>query len=154
MKPLKLLFNVNYIYGVLNFTFDQRESEVNLHKATSSPESSSNMSPVMSLIHVLLLMKFLLTKCRHHAHVYWNLMYPLSILKVVFLESNPLWFIETLISFIRAYVNCLYMPDYLFFTRSWSAIIGPKLFFTRSWSAIIGTKQPNVNQSPQQWRWQ
>ena len=39
-------------------------------------------------------------------------MYPLSILKVVFLESNPLWFIETLISFIRAYVNnCLYMPD-------------------------------------------
>jgi hypothetical protein len=52
-----------------------------------------------------------LWKCRHHAHVYWNLMYPLSILKVVFLESNPLWFIETLISFIRAYVNCLSMPD-------------------------------------------
>ena len=26
------------------------------------------------------------------------------------------------------------------------------LFFTRSWSAIIGTKQPKVNQSPQQWR--
>ena len=26
------------------------------------------------------------------------------------------------------------------------------LFFTRSWSAIIGTKQPNVNQSSQQWR--
>jgi hypothetical protein len=41
---------------------------------------------------------------------------------------------------------------YLFFTRSWSAIIGPKLFFTRSWSAIIRTKQPKVNQSPQQWR--
>jgi hypothetical protein len=37
----------------------------------------------------------------------------------------------------------------LFFTRSWSAIIGPKLFFTRLWSAIIGTKQPKVNQSPQ-----
>ena len=32
------------------------------------------------------------------------------------------------------------MIVYLFFTRSWSAIIGPKLFFTRSWSAIIGTK--------------
>jgi hypothetical protein len=26
------------------------------------------------------------------------------------------------------------------------------LFVTRSWSAIIGTKQPKVNQSPQQWR--
>ena len=44
------------------------------------------------------------------------------------------------------------MIVYLFFTRSWSAIIGSKLFFTRSWSAIIGTKQPKVNQSPQQWR--
>jgi hypothetical protein len=43
------------------------------------------------------------------------------------------------------------MIVYLFFTRSWSAIIGSKLFFTRSWSAIIGTKQPKVNQSPQQW---
>ena len=44
------------------------------------------------------------------------------------------------------------MIVYLFFTRSWSAIIGPKLFFTRLWSAIIGTKQPKVNQSPQYWR--
>ena len=44
------------------------------------------------------------------------------------------------------------MIVYLFFTRTWSAIIGPKLFFTRSWSAIIGTKQLKVNQSPQQWR--
>jgi hypothetical protein len=26
------------------------------------------------------------------------------------------------------------------------------LFVTRSWSAIVGTKQPKVNQSPQQWR--
>ena len=34
------------------------------------------------------------------------------------------------------------MIVYLFFTRSWSAIIGPKPFFTRLWSAIIGTKQP------------
>jgi hypothetical protein len=41
------------------------------------------------------------------------------------------------------------MIAYLFFTRSWSAIIGPKLFFTRLWSAIIGTKQPKVNQSLQ-----
>jgi hypothetical protein len=41
------------------------------------------------------------------------------------------------------------MIVYLFFTRSWSPIIGPKLFFTRLWSAIIGTKQPKVNQSPQ-----
>jgi hypothetical protein len=41
------------------------------------------------------------------------------------------------------------MIVYLFFTRSWSAFIGPKLFFTRLWSAIIGTKQPKVNQSPQ-----
>jgi hypothetical protein len=44
-----------------------------------------------------------------------------------------------------------YTIVYLFFTRSWLVIIGPKLFFTRSWSAIIGTKQPKVNQSPQQW---
>jgi hypothetical protein len=41
------------------------------------------------------------------------------------------------------------MNIFLFFTRSWSAIIGSKLFFTRLWSAIIGTKQPKVNQSPQ-----
>jgi hypothetical protein len=33
------------LQGDLNFTFDQRESEVNLHKATSSPESPSNASP-------------------------------------------------------------------------------------------------------------
>ena len=36
--------------------------------------------------------------------VYRSLSYPLSILKVIFLESNPLQFIETLMSFIRAYV--------------------------------------------------
>jgi hypothetical protein len=39
------------------------------------------------------------------------------------------------------------MIVYLFFTRSWSAIIELKLFFTRLWSAIIGTKQPKVSQS-------
>jgi hypothetical protein len=33
-----------------------------------------------------------------------------------------------------------------------SAFMIVYLFFTRSWSAIIGTKQPKVNQSPQQWR--
>ena len=43
------------------------------------------------------------------------------------------------------------MIVYHFFTRSWSAIIGPKRFFTMLWSAIIGTKQPKVNQSPHQW---
>jgi hypothetical protein len=31
-------------------------------------------------------------------------------LKVIFLESNPLLFIETLISFIRGFVYCLYIP--------------------------------------------
>ena len=41
----------------------------------------------------------------YRARVYWNLSYPLiSILKVIFLESNPMWFIETLISFIRGFV--------------------------------------------------
>ena len=43
---------------------------------------------------------FHLWKCRYH--VYWNLSYPLSILKVIFLKSNPLvplQFKETLISF-------------------------------------------------------
>ena len=34
----------------------------------------------------------------------------LSILKVIFLESIPLRFIETLISFVRSFVYCLYMP--------------------------------------------
>jgi len=33
------------LQGDLNFSFDQRESEVNLHKAISSPESPSNVSP-------------------------------------------------------------------------------------------------------------
>ena len=33
------------LQGDLNFDFDQRESEVNLHKATSLPESPSNVSP-------------------------------------------------------------------------------------------------------------
>ena len=34
-----------------------------------------------------------LWKCRYRAHVYWNLWYQLlSILKVIFLESNPLQF--------------------------------------------------------------
>ena len=33
------------LQGDLNFAFDQREREVNLHKATSSPESPSNHIP-------------------------------------------------------------------------------------------------------------
>ena len=33
------------LQGDLNFAFDQRESKVNLHKATSLPESPSNVSP-------------------------------------------------------------------------------------------------------------
>ena len=33
------------LQGDLNFAFDQRESEVNLHKATSLHESPSNVSP-------------------------------------------------------------------------------------------------------------
>ena len=33
------------LQGDLNFSLDQRESEVNLHKATSSPESPSHVSP-------------------------------------------------------------------------------------------------------------
>ena len=33
------------LQGDLNFTFDQRESKVNLHKSTSSLESPSNVSP-------------------------------------------------------------------------------------------------------------
>jgi hypothetical protein len=37
------------LQGDLNFTFDQRESGVNLHKATSSPESPSNVSPEVVL---------------------------------------------------------------------------------------------------------
>jgi hypothetical protein len=32
------------LQGDLNFAFDQWESEVNLHKATSSPKSPSNLS--------------------------------------------------------------------------------------------------------------
>ena len=33
------------LQGDLSFAFEQRESEVNLHKATSLPESPSNVSP-------------------------------------------------------------------------------------------------------------
>ena len=36
----------------LNFAFDQRESEVNLHKVTSSPKSPSNVSTV-NMFHVM-----------------------------------------------------------------------------------------------------
>ena len=36
--------------------------------------------------------------------------------------------------------------------RAYSASMIVYLFVARSWSAIIGTKQPKVNQSPQQWR--
>ena len=36
--------------------------------------------------------------------------------------------------------------------RAYLSIMIVYLFFTRSWSAIIGTKQPKVNQSPPQWR--
>ena len=35
------------LQGDFNFAFDQRESEVNLHKETSSPKSPSNMSPAL-----------------------------------------------------------------------------------------------------------
>ena len=37
--------NSSKLQGDLNFAFDKRESEVNLHKTTSSPELSSNVSP-------------------------------------------------------------------------------------------------------------
>jgi hypothetical protein len=37
--------------------------------------------------------------CKYRYRVYWNLSYPLSILKVIFMKSNPLWFKETLFSF-------------------------------------------------------
>jgi hypothetical protein len=60
----------------------------------------------------------------------------------------PQWSLSGMCACLR---TSAYMIVYLFFTRSWLVIIGPKLFFTRSWSAIIGTKQPKVNQSPQQW---
>jgi hypothetical protein len=43
----------------------------------------------------------------------------LSILKVIFLESNPLRFIETLISFIRGFVYCLYMPGLKLYEHIW-----------------------------------
>jgi hypothetical protein len=38
------------LQGDLNFAFDQLESEVNLHKATSSSESPSNVSPDHELL--------------------------------------------------------------------------------------------------------
>ena len=41
----------------LNFAFDQRESEVNLHKATSSPELPSNVSPGV-VLHILCMILF------------------------------------------------------------------------------------------------
>jgi hypothetical protein len=67
-----------------------------------------------------------LWKCRYRERVYWSLLYPLSILKVIFLESNPLWFIENLISFIRAYV-------YICPTNIWSVPV----HFNEFWIANI-----------------
>jgi hypothetical protein len=64
-----------------------------------------------------------LWKCRYRARVYWNLSYPLSILKVIFLESNPLRFIETLISFIRAYVYICLWSVPVHFNEFWIANI-------------------------------
>jgi hypothetical protein len=73
-------------------------------------------SPPAYFLHYLSFMKMstlctcLLKSIVSVIRVYWNLSYPLlSILKVIFLERNPLRFIETLISFIRAFVYCLYM---------------------------------------------
>ena len=37
------------LQGDLNFAFDQRKSKVNLHKATSSPESPPNVIPGLGL---------------------------------------------------------------------------------------------------------
>jgi hypothetical protein len=49
---------------------------------------------------------FLLTchlwKCQYRARVYWNLSYPFSIFKMIFLESNSLRFIKTLLSFAHS----------------------------------------------------
>jgi hypothetical protein len=42
------------LQGDLNFAFDQRESEVNLHKATSLHESPSNVSPDHVPMHVFI----------------------------------------------------------------------------------------------------
>jgi hypothetical protein len=36
---------------------DQRESKVNLHKATSSPESPSNVSPAIKLVYICLFLE-------------------------------------------------------------------------------------------------
>ena len=41
------------LQGDLNFAFDQRESEVNLHKATSSPESPSNVSTAIKYYYLI-----------------------------------------------------------------------------------------------------
>ena len=91
--------------GWLYFLVGQKRSSSHLVILKSRPHISSTCH---------------LWKCRYCARVYWNLLYPLlSILNVIFLESNPLRFIETLISFIRAFVYCLYMPglkeNYLYF---------------------------------------
>ena len=91
--------------GWLRFLVGQKRSSSRLVILKSRP-----MSPPARVVHTFSPL-VILWKCRYRAHVYWNLSYPLlSILKVIFLESNPLRFIETLISFIRGFVYCLYMP--------------------------------------------
>ena len=45
------------LQGDLNFAFDQRESEVNLHNVTSSPELPSNVSPGV-VLHILYMILF------------------------------------------------------------------------------------------------
>jgi hypothetical protein len=78
--------------GWLRFLVGQKRSSSHLVIL-----KSRTMSPPAYFLH--------LWKCQYCARVYWNLSYPLlSILKVIFLESNPLRFLETLISLIRSFV--------------------------------------------------
>ena len=99
-----------YIMAHIGGRFGQRSHLVKVDFAFSSLKSEVQVA--LSFWRVALCRPRHLWKCRYCAHVYWNLSYPLlSILKVIFLEINPLQFIETLISFIRGFVYCLYMPS-------------------------------------------
>ena len=51
-KWRKYVGDSSKLQGDLNFAFDQRESEVNLHQATSSPESPFNVSPDFKLVNL------------------------------------------------------------------------------------------------------
>jgi len=60
------------------------------------------------------------------------------------LESNPLRFIETLISFIRGFVYCLYMPGLKYVNNNGAILVRGRnavLCYGKCWPKLLSTKR-------------